>query len=544
MSVVARVLRLSRTAAPQLALAVGAGVGAALSGIGLMSASAFLISRAAQHPPVLHLTVVIVTVRAFGLGRAALRYVERLAGHDAAFRMLGAVRVRAYEGLERAAPAGLRRLRSGDLVSRFVSDMDAAMDVLTRVALPYLVAALAGVATAAFLGALLPPVGVVVAVGLLAVALGVPVVQRVAARRADARTAPLRGRLSAQLVELVHGAPDLLMYGGHERRLAALAQTDHELRRAAGRSSAGTGLGAGLVVLIGGACVWAALGLGASAVRADAVDGVVLAVLVLTPLALFEAVSSLPAAAAQLAGARTALRRAFSLVDSQPTVVTAPDPAPVPPPPYHLRLEGVTARWSASGPDAVTGLHLDLPPGRHIALVGPSGCGKSTVAALLVRFLDPVHGAVRLNGLDLRTMDPDAVRRVVGLVAEDAYVFDTTIEENLRVARADATGEQLRSALAAVRLLDFVDGLPAGLATPVGDRLSGGERRRLVLARALLTDCPVLILDEPTEHLDDDVAAAVMADLLAAAEGRTVLLITHQQHGLAAMDEVVRLAFA
>jgi len=329
------------------------------------------------------------------------------------------------------------------------------------------------------------------------------------------------------------------MHGGHERRLAALAQTDHDLRRAAARSSAGTGLGAGLVALAGGACVWAALSLGTAAVRAGTLDGVLLAVVVLTPLALFEAVSSLPGAAAHLATARTALRRAFSLVDSPATVVAAKDPEPVPPPPYHLRLERVTARWSATGPDAVAGLDLDLPPGRRVALVGPSGCGKTTVAALLVRFLDPVSGTVRLNGRDLATMDPDAVRRVVGLVAEDAYVFDTTIEENLRLARPDATTPQLRTALAAVRLLDFVDGLPDGLATPVGDRLSGGERRRLVLARALLTDCPVLILDEPTEHLDDAVAEAIMDDVLAAAADRTVLLITHQRHGLAAMDQVV-----
>jgi thiol reductant ABC exporter CydC subunit len=539
-----RVLRMGRPAGGQLVLAVVAGTGAALSGIGLMAASAWLIARAAQHPPVLHLTMAIVAVRAFGLGRGVLRYVERLAGHDAAFRVLTALRVRAYEGLERIAPAGLRGLRSGDLVSRFVTDLDASMDLLTRVALPALVAGLAGAVTVAFLATLLPLAGLVLLLGLAAVAIGLPALHTVLARRADERIAPLRGDLTTQVVELVHGAPDLLAYGAAPTRLAAAAGTDRALRRASGRASTTTGLSMALIGLVSGATVWISLTLGTAAVRDSTLDGVLLAVVVLTPLAAFEAVSALPGAAAQLAPVRAALRRVFSIVDSAGPVRAPATPAVLPAGPYHVRLDGVSARWTDAGPDVVRDLTLDLPPGRRVALVGPTGCGKTTVAALLVRFLDPARGIVSLNGRDLRTLSSEEVRGVIGLVAEDAHVFDTTIRENLRIGRPDASAADLRAVLAKVRLLGWVDQLPDGLDTPVGERgerLSGGERRRLVLARALLADAPVLVLDEPTEHLDGQVAEAIMADLLPATAGRTVLLITHQPHSLAAMDDVIHL---
>lgn len=544
-SPVLRVLLMARPAASRLALAALAGVGASACGIGLIAASAWLIARAAQHPPVLHLTVAIVAVRAFGIGRGGLRYVERLAGHDAAFRVLREIRTRGYERLERLAPVGLRGMRSGDLVSRFVSDMDAAMDVLTRVVLPYVVAALVGLAAAAFVATLLPAAGAILLGGLVVTCAGAPAIHAALARRADRRTAPLRGELAAQIVELVHGAPDLLAYGAAPQRLAATADTDRRLRRSAAKASGTVGLGGALVALTAGACVWAALALGTPAVRAGTLDGVLLAVVVLTPLAVFDVIASLPAAAAQLGAARAALRRVFAIID-RPAPVTEPAvPAPLPPPPYRLRLEGATARWNEGAPDAVTAVDLDLSPGRRIALVGPSGCGKSTVAALLVRFLDPLGGLVTLNGVDLRQLSTVDLGRVVGLVAEDAHVFDTTIEENLRVGLPDATVDQMRAALGAARLLDWVDGLPRGLATPVGERgarLSGGQRRRLVLARALLADFPILVLDEPTEHLDEVTAAAITADLLAATEGRTVLLITHRPYGLDAVDDVVNLA--
>jgi thiol reductant ABC exporter CydC subunit len=531
-------IRLLRGSAGRLMPAVLAGSAAAGSAVGLMAVSAWLISRAALHPPVLHLMVAIVAVRAFGIGRGVLRYAERLAGHDAALRVLGAVRVRVYTRLEALAPAGLAGFRRADLAQRMAADVDAVLDVLTRVVLPYAVATLVGLGSVVLIGAYSKPAGLALLAGLLVVGLVVPAVQGRAARRADGRLAPLRADLATGTADLLHGLPDLISAGATGRKLAGLALTGDDLRRAEQRSGTMAGVAAAVTTLATGACLLVGLACGAIAVRAGTLPGEMLAVIVLTPLAVFETAAGLPVAAQRLAAARASLRRLAE-------ILAAPDPAPAPESPvplpagrHTLNLEGVSARTVLRDVD------LTLEPGDRVALVGPSGSGKSTIAELLVRFLDPAAGRVTLNGVDLRRLDPAAIRRVVGYLPEDAYLFDSTIAANLRVGRPDATGEELRDALSRARLLDWVDSLPDGLATMVGEHgtaVSGGQRRRLALARALLADFEVLILDEPTEHLDDETAKALTRDLLSAAGDRTVLLITHRTDIAAEVDRIVDL---
>ncbi|MEU4563485.1 thiol reductant ABC exporter subunit CydC [Actinoplanes sp. NPDC023936] len=535
------VLVTARPALPRLLVSAVLGAGAGAAGVGLMACAAWLISRAALHPPVLQLMVAIVAVRAFGIGRGVLRYLERLTGHDAAFRALVALRVRAYRGLAEVAPGGLAGFRRGDLAERLTADVDAVLDVLVRVVLPYAAALLVGVGSVALAGTLLPAAGLALAVALIVLAIGVPAVQAGAARRSDGRLAPLRGELATHTVDLLHGLPDLTAFGATGTHLAAAADADRRLRAAGERSAATAGLGSAAAVLVTGACVLAGLIAGAAAVRAGTISGELLAVVTLTPLAVAEAVSGLPAAAQRLAGARAALRRVAEVVDAAPPAPDPADPVPLPAGPYTLRLHDVTAGWADP---AVRGLDLTLAPGRRVALAGPSGAGKSTVAALLVRFLDPQAGRVTLNGTDLRDMRGADVRRVVGLLDDRAYLFDTGIAANLRVGRPGATEAELWQALAAARLEDWVRSLPAGLDTEVGEHgmaVSGGERRRLALARLLLADPPVLVLDEPAEHLDEPTAAALTADLLDATHGRTVLLITHREADLSGVDEVIRL---
>ncbi|GLW28351.1 thiol reductant ABC exporter subunit CydC [Actinoplanes regularis] len=534
-----------RPAWAELTLAVLAGAGAAGSAVALAAVSAWLISRAALHPPILHLMVAIVAVRACGLGRGVLRYLERLLGHDAAFRVLGDVRVRLYRRLEVLAPAGLADFRRADLARRLASDVDAVLDLVTRVLLPYAVAVLIGSASVLVVGALVPVAGLTLAIALLVTAVVVPLLQRAAARRADGRLAPLRAELAVGVVDLVHGMPDLVAYGATAGRRDRLTDLDARLTSAARRSAATAGLGSAVTALCTGACVLAGLLAGAAAVRAGSLHGELLALVVLTPLAVFEIAGPLPAAAQRYAAARASLRR-LAEIRSAPhgkdaTVPTDPPDKPaeihaagpesmigtsIP----HLRMEAVTAVWNA-GRTAVANFDLALPPGARVALTGPSGSGKSTAAALLVRFLDPRSGRITLDGTELRDLPADRVREIVGYLPEDAYLFDTTIGANLRIARPGASDAELLTALAGARLRDWVESLPDGLETLVGEHgmaLSGGQRRRLALARLLLTDARVLILDEPGEHLDDATAGALVRDLLAAAGERTVLLITHR----------------
>ena len=533
----------SAPAAGGLMLAVLAGVGAAGAGVGLMATSAWLISRAALHPPVLHLMVAIVAVRAFGISRGALRYAERLAGHDAALRVLGRLRVRIFTRLEALAPAGLAGFRRADLARRLAADVDAVLDMLTRVVLPYTVAGIVGLGSVALVATMSPIAGAALAAGLLTVGVGVPVLQSAAARRADGRLAPLRGDLATATVDLLHGLSDLIAYGATEARLARLASVDARLRQAEQRSSATAGISAAITALATGLSLLAGLAAGAVAVRSGVLPGELLAVIVLTPLAVFEAAAGLPVAAQRFAGARASLRRLAEVLATPDPVEVPADPVEVPEGPHTLRVEAVSAGWTP-GRTAVRDVSFDLVPGARIALTGPSGSGKSTIAALLVRFLDPTGGRITLDGVDLRRIAPDRVREIVGYLPEDAYLFDTTIAANLRIARPDATAGDLRAVLGQARLLDWVDSLSDGLDTLVGEHgtaLSGGQRRRLALARALLADFQVLILDEPTEHLDDETAAALTHDLLAAAGTRCVLLITHRADVAGAVDEVITL---
>jgi thiol reductant ABC exporter CydC subunit len=542
---VLRLLHLARPAWPRLLGATAAGSGAAAAGIALTATSAWLISRAAQHPPILYLMIAIVAVRAFGLGRGLLHYVERLVGHDAALRILGDLRARIYTRLTRLVPAAATDLHGGDLVTRFVADVDAALDILIRVVLPYAIALCVATGSTIVLATMLPPMGLVLAAGLTAVIAGVPVLHAAISRHADRRLAPLRGRLTDQTVALLTQLPDLVAYQATDPILAALDDTDRELRRTTIRSGIALGATVGLTAATAGACAVFGLVLGADAVAGHRLDPVLLAVLVLTPLAVFEALSGLPVAAAGLRTGRAALARVFAIIDRADPVPDPAEPHPVPSPPFHLRVRDVSARWTQEGPDVLAHVDLDLAPGSRTVIAGPSGSGKTTVAALLGRLLDPTAGAVTINGTDLRDLSGEEVRRIIGIVDDRAYLFDGTIAANLRIGAPQASDAQLYAALARARLNTWVHTLPNGLETAVGEHgahLSGGQRRRLALARALLADHPILVLDEPTEHLDEPIAAALIGDLLAAATGRTVVLITHRPYDPLSVDQVIRMS--
>jgi ATP-binding cassette subfamily C protein CydC len=512
-----RMIALARPRGARFALGVLAGAAATASGTALLVVAAWLIATAATSPPLTALSVAIVATRALGVTRGVARYLERLVTHDAALRTLSDVRARVYERLARTEP--VHRFRTGDLVTRLVSDTDATQDLLVRGLTPPLAALVTGAGAVAVSTALLAPGGIVLAAGLVLGGVAVPLVAAAAGRGPGRRRAAGRAALSTALVDTLHGAPDLVAYGAMPAALARVDAADGELTRVERRDT---------------------LLLGVAAVRDGTLAPVPMAVLVLTALAAFEIVAPLPGAAARLGTVRAAGARLFDVLDTPPALVPRAAAAPAPAA-DGLRVRGLRVRYGPDEPWALDGVDLDVPPGRRIAVVGPSGSGKSTLAAVLFRFRDPDDGTVHMDGDDVTALPADTVRARVTGMPQDPHLFASTVRENLRMARPDATDADLRAVLARVGLdPDLLD-------TEVGThgaRLSGGMRRRLALARALLVPPagaagPLLVLDEPTTHLDPDTRTAVLDDLLAATAGRSLLLITHDLDALDRMDEVV-----
>jgi ATP-binding cassette, subfamily C, bacterial CydC len=517
------------------ALAVGFGVA-------LMGTAGYLISRAAEQPPILSLTITIVAVRFFGLARPLARYLDRLVGHDLALRALARIRARFYERIEPLAPAQLEGYRRGDLLSRMVDDVDALQGLYLRCLGPPLVALVVAVACVGVTAVFLLGAALVLAAGLLVSILVVPALAGALARSAGRRQRRLRGELTAELVELLRSAPELAVYGREEQTMARIRSLDSQLARLGRRDALVAGLGDALAVLVAGLTVVGVLAVAVAGHETGALDAVLVATLALLALSSFDAVLPLPAAGRELSASLAAGRRMLETTDAEALVCDPADPLAAPHARAPVALEGVTARYANAVAPALRRFDLHLTAGRKVALVGPSGAGKTTVTNLLFRFLDPEQGRVTIAGHDVREYRQEDVRRTFALAGQEAHLFSTTIRENLRLARTDATDDELWAALRRAHVADWVESLPDRLDTFVGEegsRVSGGQRQRLVLARALLVDAPVLVLDEPTAHLDGPAARALVDDALDAAGARAVLLITHRREGLERMDEVV-----
>jgi thiol reductant ABC exporter CydC subunit len=523
----------------------GAGVLGALasiSAVALLGTSAWLIATAAGMPPVLTLTVAAVMVRFLALSRALFRYAERLVGHDAAFRGLTELRVVVYSSLERLAPTGLAAFGRGDLLARLVADVDAALDLPLRVILPWAQAVLVAAGTVAFLGWLLPVSGFVVGV-LSCVALAVtPWLVARTARSAEDRMAPAKAELSSAVVRAFDGTSEITAFGAGAAAASRIHDLDDGLTRLSARESVSLGFGGGAGVLVQGAAVAAALAVAVPAVTSGQIEPVMLAVVALLPLALFDVLSGLPASALAYQRLRGSAVRIQDVVDAPTPVPQPASPTEVPPEFSGLAVTGATAHWTVAAA-AIEDVDLVVSPGQRVAVVGPSGSGKSTLANVLMGFL-PYRGSVRFSGVEVGEADGDELRQHVGMLTQQAHIFDTTIADNVRIGSPDATDDEVLAALEAAQLSEWVAGLPAGTATTVGSfgvTISGGERQRLALARLLIARRPFVILDEPTEHLDGPTADALSDTLANALASATVLTITHRLIGLESADLIVEL---
>lgn len=544
------------------------GVLAGLSSVALLAASAWLIARAAEQPPVLYLQLGVVGVRAFALGRAVFRYLERLAGHDAAFRQLAEIRAGVFERMLPLAPDGLAASRRGDLLARFVGDVDDLQNVSLRIVQPVasatvvLVAALAGLAWLAPASAL--AVGTCLVLGVAIASLA----QVVLAARADARLAPLRGELQAAIVEHVHALDVLVAFDAAEASRDRIRRLGARLERATRARASAVGLAAAAMSAVGAFAAAASLGAVQPLLADGRIDGPTFAVLCLVPLAIAEVAAALPVAIGSLRVVRASARRVADAVPEQvPAELPAPvdgaiiatDGATVTAGLPAIRLRGVRARWprvadaatdgaasgaATSAPAALDRVDLDLAPGERLLVEGPSGSGKTTLAHVLVRFL-AYEGSYRLGEVEARDLDPREVRQVVGLVEQRPWLFDEDVRQNLIFARDTASDDELLDVLDRVGLREWVHER-GGLDAPVGERgalVSGGQAQRIALARAMLAEFPVLVLDEPTASVDPERADALLRDLLdAAGRDRSVVLISHTGAPDGLVDRRVTLA--
>ncbi len=527
----------------RLGLSVLLGWATVVAGIGLLATSGFLISRAAQRPEILSLTAAITAVRGFGVARAAFRYAERLVSHDLALRVLARLRTGFYAALAPLGIAALGERRRGDLLARFVADVDSLQDFYLRALAPPLVALLVIAAAGITAAIMLPLAGVVLTVCLLGAALVVPLLAAALAANCGRRQAGARARLTEELLEALEGSVELALAGRARERVARIDGASRRLTRLSVRDAVAGAGATTLQTLCVGATVLAVLLVAIPAARAGRLSVVLIAALVMLALGAFEGLQPLPLAARRLRGCAEAANRLDDLTALVPAVSDPADPRALSKEPTALSLEHVSLAFT-DGERVLDDVNLTLAPGCRVALTGPSGAGKSTLSELLVRFADPSSGAIKLGDTDIRRLTLDDVRRSVVLAAQDAHVFTTSVRENLLLARRSATEHELWAALRAVRLEEFVRVLPLGIDTLVGEdggQLSGGQRQRLTVARALVADARFIVLDEPTAQLDDDTASALINSVAAAAGERGLLVITHRLREVAGFEEIYEL---
>jgi ATP-binding cassette subfamily C protein CydC len=546
-----RLIKLARPITGWMLVAALLGAATVASGIGLMITSAYLISEAALHPSIAALSVAIVGVRFFGIARGLLRYAERLVTHNATFHLLARLRVWFYSALEPLAPARLLHdahpidtaTSSGDLLSRIVSDIETLQNVYARVLAPPLVAALVGAGMWFFFGAFDPRLASLFLGLFLLSAVGIPFLTHLLSREAGERVVVSRATLNAHIVESLQGMADTLAFGQEDRQAARTRELNQRYIAAQLKIASISGLQESLGSFFMNGTALVMLIMGITLVHAGELNGVFLALLVLGTLASFEAVLPLPVAFQQMSSSLTAARRLFALVDAEPAVH---DPAqPVTMSARHdIAIEHLCFQYQADEPYVLDDVSFTLPEGQCVALVGPSGAGKSTIAHLLLRFWDYDEGHIFLGGRELRSLPQDNVRKEFSVVTQDTHLFNTTIRQNLMIARPAADEDEMIMAARQAHLHDFILSLPRGYDTEIGEqglRLSGGQRQRLAIARAMLKNTPILILDEPTANLDAITGQAIMNELRPLIAGRTTLLITHRLTDLDLADEILML---
>ena len=515
--------------------------------VGLLALSGWFLSAAAfaglstTAAQTFNYFVPSIGVRIFAISRTLARYAERVFSHDATFRILESLRIWFYERIEPLAPARLMRYRSGDILNRVLADIDALDNLYVRVLSPSLVAGLLVAGLTVFLS-LFDPLIALTTLGWLVVAgFGLPVAAGIAGAAAGRRLSHLMTQMRIQIVEGIQGLPELLVFNHRRDYLGQMDRNNRNLLDVQRRMSHIRGVSFAGITLTSGLAVLSAMYQGAALVSSGVLHGANLAMIALTVLAAFDALMPLPSAYQYLGRTREAARELLEVVGSEPPV-TFLENSLAALRHFDVSFDRVSFCYTENAADAVHDIHFHLPAGQRFAVLGPTGAGKSTLAHLMVRFWDAQSGSVRIGGKDIRGLNERDLRQSVSLVSQQAHMFNASVRDNLLIARPGATEPELWQALEAVRLADFVKSLPQGIDTWIGESgrlVSGGQARRLALARAILRDSPIWVLDEPTEGLDRATERHIMEALFDVTSGRTVLYITHRLVGLDRLERIL-----
>lgn len=509
--------------------------------IGLMAASAWLISAAALHPSVAELSIAIVGVRFFGLSRAVCRYIERYTGHEFTFRLLAEIRIRLYTKLEPLMPAGLAGIGKGDVFSRMVADVETLQFFYLRAVFPIGIAVIVIVTVIGLLGWLAPWLIWPVAGAFLLVSVSLPAVIYCLGRKSGQNVIAARAELNTVLTDSIDGITELAAWGQTLRQTEKLDEANKLLTARQRQANAIAVLAEATANLGMNLTVIAVIVFTAPVVFSGELPGVYLAVLALMVQASFEAILPLATVVHYLRESVAAFTR-IAAITSQKPVVAAQGKIKTLTEPVSVVVDRLSFAYSANLPVVLSDISFTLPPGKRLAIIGESGTGKSTLAGLMLRFWDYNHGSILLNGQDSREYASEAVRQTFSVVSQDTYLFNATIRDNILLAKPSATPSELESAIDRAMLSPFIAKLPYGLDTRTGQNglaVSGGERQRIALARALLKAAPIWLLDEPTAGLDAQTEEVVMKNILEAAGSRSVVLITHRLTGLETMDEIL-----
>ena len=504
-----------------------------LASVGLMAVAGRFIAAmalAGAAGALLNYFLPAALIRLFAILRTGGRYVERVVTHEATFRLLAQLRTWFFRRLEPLAPARLAQHRGSDLLERIQADIDTLQNAYLRLLVPVAVAIAGTLAVAILLAFTMPQATLPVVVVMAVAGIAVPLLMRRLGEAPGAARIEARAALRVAVIDGLQGMAELQVYGAgrtQAQRIDALTRT---LNLQQIRLAWLSGLSAATVGLCASLAMWGVVLWGVALVSRGTLGPAQLPMLALFVLASFDAIAPMPAALQQLGETFGAARRVFELVDASPEVAEPQGASPLPQG-AAITMRGVRMRYDAVGAWALDGLDLELPPGRRVAIVGPSGAGKTSIVQLLLRFREYQQGDVRFGGHDLRSYRGEDLRSRIAVVSQDSYLFDTTILENLRIGNPQAGDEDVVRAARAAQIHDFIVSLPEGYRTYAGEagiRLSGGQARRIAIARALLKDAPLLLLDEPTEGLDPRTERALVESIETLMAGRSVLVITHR----------------